>query len=74
MGGDFSEPLNYDPHLISVSDILDPEHDECYDWDFVRFEDVKLTVINDEKREFSIDLAEIKEKIKAFPKTLKTNN
>lgn len=66
MVGDFSEPLNYDPHLISVCEIIDPENDECYDWDFVRFEDGKLIVKNDEKREFSIDLAEITAKIKEF--------
>lgn len=66
MVGDFSEPLNYDPHLISVCEIVEPENDECYDWDFVRFEDGKLIVKNDDKHEFSIDLTEIKTKIKAF--------
>lgn len=66
MVGDFSDPLNYDPHLISVCEIIDPEHDEGYDVDFVRFEDGKLIVKNDENREFSIDLTEIKAKIKAF--------
>lgn len=66
MVGDLSEPLNYDPHLISVRDILDPENEECLDYDFVRFEDGKLIVKNDDNREFSVDLAEIKAKIKAL--------
>lgn len=66
MAGDFSEPMNYDPHLISVSEIFDPEHDNGFEFDFVRFEDGKLIVKNDENREFSVDLAEIKEQIKAL--------
>ena len=66
MVGDLYDPLNYDPHLISVRDIIDPENDECYEFDFVRFEDGKLIVKNDDNREFSLDLAEIKAKIKAM--------
>lgn len=66
MVGDLTEPLNYDPHLISVREILDPENEECLDYDFVRFEDGKLIVKNDDNQEFSIDLAEIKAKIKAL--------
>lgn len=66
MAGDFSAPLNYNPHLISVREIIDPENDECYEFDFVRFEDGKLIVKNDEKREFSVDLAEIEAKIRAL--------
>lgn len=66
MVGDLSDPLNYDPHLISVQEILDPENEECFDFDFVRFEDGKLIVKNDENREFSLGLAEIKAKIKSL--------
>lgn len=66
MVGDFSEPLNYNPHLISVREIIDPENDEGWEFDFVRFEDGKLIVKNDDNREFSVDLAEIKAKIKAL--------
>lgn len=68
MVGDFSEPLNYDPHLISICEIIDSENDECNDLDFVRFEDGKLIVKNYENREFSLDLAEVKAKIKALSK------
>ncbi len=66
MVGDLSEPLNYDPHLICVNEVFDPEHDEGYDFDFVRFEDGKLIVKNDDNREFSLDLAEVKASIKAL--------
>lgn len=66
MVGDLSDPLNYDPHLISVRDIIDPENDECFEFDFVRFDDGILIVKNDENREFSLDLTEIKAKIKAL--------
>lgn len=66
MVGDLSEPLNYDPHFIGVNSLIDPENDECWDIDFVRFEDGRLVVKNDEKREFSFDLGELKAKIKAL--------
>ena len=68
MIGNLSDPLNYDPHLISVSEIFDPEHEEGFEFDFVRFENGKLIVKNDDNREFSLDLAEVKAKIKALHK------
>ena len=66
MAGDLSEPLNYDPHLVSICSIIDPEYDEGYDVDFVRFENGKLVVKTDDGREFSIDIEELKAKIKAL--------
>lgn len=66
MVGDFSDPLNYDPHLISISEIIDPEYDECYDIDFRRFKDGKLVVSADRKEEYSFGLDELFKKIKAI--------
>lgn len=61
MVGDFSEPLNYDPHLISVNEIIDPENDECYELDFVRFEENYLVVKDDSGREHLISMCELAE-------------
>ena len=66
MVGDLSDPLNYDPHLISVNSIIDPEYDEGWDVDFVCFKDSELVVKTDTDREFSLELKEIKAKIKAL--------
>lgn len=66
MAGDLSDPMNYDPHFVSVCSIIDPEYDECYDVDFVRFEDGFLTVKTDDGREHSISISEIKARIKAL--------
>lgn len=66
MAGDFSEPLNYDPHLVSVCSIIDPENDEGNDVDFVRFENGALVVKTDTGQEFSIEIAEVRARIKAL--------
>lgn len=66
MAGDFSDPLNYDPHLVSICSIIDPEYDEGWDVDFVRFEEGKLVVKTDTGIEFSLDIGEIREKLKAL--------
>lgn len=63
MVGDFSEPMNFDPHLVSINSIIDPEGDECYDTDFARFEDGMLVVCN-ESGECKIPLKLLSEKIK----------
>ena len=65
MVGDFSNPMGYNPHLVSVNSIIDPEGDECYDTDFVRFEDKMLVVCN-ESGERKIPLDMLSEKIKAI--------
>ncbi|MCM1358130.1 MAG: hypothetical protein NC205_06005, partial [Prevotella sp.] len=57
MVGDFSEPLNFNPHLISLCDIFD--YDDIY---FREWKDDKLYVMCDnEEKSLSID--ELKEKI-----------
>ena len=58
MVGELSDPLKFDPHLISIHEILDPEYDEIDDVDFVSFEGNFLTVKCDSgsEREVSIDM------------------
>ena len=43
MVGSLKDPLNFDPHLISLDEILDPD-DECYDVDFVSWDEDGITV------------------------------
>ncbi len=66
MVGDFSEPLNFDPHLVSVHELIDPDYEEVDDVDFARFESGRLVVKCDcgAEREVSCEL--LSEKIKAF--------
>lgn len=64
MVGDFSEPLNYDPHLISVHKIIDPEWEEVDDIDFARFEGGELVVKCDYETEKTILCAELSERIR----------
>lgn len=68
MVGDLSDPLNFDPHLISIYEIIDPEYDLGTDIDFVRFELGRLIVKDDDNKEHSFDLSELAEKIKAISK------
>lgn len=63
MVGDFSQPLNYDPHLVSVCKMIDPDGEDCCDVDFARFEDGKLFVKCDQSEEKSVFCSEISEKI-----------
>ena len=44
MIGKLDDPLNFDPHLISVNAIVDPEGDECYEVDFGSWEEDGITV------------------------------
>ena len=44
MVGKLDDPLNFDPHLISINKILDPENDECYDIDFAGWDGDGITV------------------------------
>lgn len=56
MVGDFSEPLNFNPHLISMHDILDPEYDLCDDIDFKEWKNNRLYVLCDsEEKSLSAD-------------------
>ena len=67
MVGDLSDPLNFDPHLVSVDDILTPSGEPDYeDIFFVRFENGKLVVSCDglSEREVSCDV--LMDKIKSM--------
>lgn len=44
MVGKFDSPLNFDPHLISVGDYYDSEHEELPEIDFVSWSEEGLTV------------------------------
>lgn len=51
MVGDFSNPMNFNPILKSVHEMIDPEY-ECYDdIDFDKWEDGKLYIIADGKKD-----------------------
>ncbi len=45
MVGDFSDPLNFNPHLVSIIDIFDPDGDFDYEFDFKEWKDGKLYVV-----------------------------
>ncbi len=65
MVGDLSDPLNFDPHLVSIHEIIDPDYEEIDDVDFARFEDGKIIVKCDSKTEREVALDVIIEKIKS---------
>ncbi|MDE6539425.1 MAG: hypothetical protein K2K66_04480 [Ruminococcus sp.] len=53
MVGDFSEPLNFNPHLVSLYDIFNNEYDE---FDFKEWKDNKLYVMcHDEEKSLSVE-------------------
>ena len=64
MVGDLSNPLGFDPHLVSVHEILDPEYDEIDDVDFVSFSNGNLIVKCDYKTEREVSLDMLFQKIK----------
>ncbi|MDE6671585.1 MAG: hypothetical protein K2K16_05255 [Ruminococcus sp.] len=59
MVGDFSDPLDFNPHLISMYDILYSE----YDIYFKELKDNRLYVLCDGREEKSLSVEELKEKI-----------
>lgn len=64
MVGDFSEPLNFDPHLISANKFIDPEYEEGWDINFARFEEGGIVVRNDDGTEFLIEFDRIRQRLK----------
>lgn len=59
MVGDFSDPLNFNPRLFNVHELIDPEYEEIDDVDFVRWEEGELVVKADFKKEYKIGLEKI---------------
>lgn len=67
MAGDFSQPLNFDPRLVSVHEIIDPEYEECDDINFAVWENGILRVAVDyEGKQVEISGRELLERIKAI--------
>lgn len=65
MAGDFSDPLNFNPHLISIHKLLDSEYEEFDDVDFEKWgEDSLFVRVDDTVRE--VPLSGITEKIRAI--------
>lgn len=58
MVGRFSDPLNFDPHLVDIHTYFDPEYDEVDDVDFKEWRDGRLYVMCD-KQEKSISVQEL---------------
>ncbi|MDE6679371.1 MAG: hypothetical protein K2K02_10065 [Ruminococcus sp.] len=61
MVGDFSDPMNFNPHLISLHDILDPEYNYD-DIDFKEWKNNRLYVLCD-KEEKSLSVEELRKLI-----------
>lgn len=53
--GNLHEPLQYDPHLLRIHELLDPEWEEIEDIDFVRWDSTAL-VVNCDGKELSLPL------------------
>lgn len=62
MVGGFSDPLNFDPHLVNIHEYFDPEYEEVEDIDFKEWRDGRLYVMCD-KQEKSISIQELIEMI-----------
>lgn len=59
MVGDFSEPLHFNPKLVGLHNLLDPEYEQFDDLDFVRWEKDKLIVKMDSAKEYAVPVKEI---------------
>lgn len=64
MVGDFSEPFNFDPYLVSTNKFIDPEYEECWEIDFSRFEENGIVVHNEYKTEFLVEFDKIRQSLK----------
>lgn len=62
MVGDFSNPLNFNPHLLNLHYIFDPDYDVYDDIDFKEWKDGRLYVMCD-KAEKSVSTDELKDMI-----------
>ena len=63
MIGKLDNPLSFDPHLISVNAIIDPEYEEGYDVDFGNWDMDGITVkmsVEEEKRTTKLSYADLK--------------
>ena len=63
MLGEFSNPLSFDPHLVSVHDILEHNEDDIDDIVFLKWEGSTLVVKNDAGENETIDVDTIRKAI-----------
>ena len=60
MVGDFSQPLHFNPKLLNLHELIDPDYEEIDDVDFVRWEKDALVVQADLKKEVEIGLEKLR--------------
>lgn len=66
MVGDLSNPLDFNPHLVSMREVFDPDSDFCYEIDFKKWKDSRLYVTCDDgegKTEKSLSTEELRKLI-----------
>ncbi len=63
MAGDFSNPFDFNPHLISMRDIIDPEYDVYDEISFKEWKNGRLYVWCDFETEKSVGADELKDMI-----------
>lgn len=64
MVGEFSEPLNFDPYLVSTTKFIDPGYEECWEINFSRFEENGIVVHNEYGTEFFVEFDKIRQRPK----------
>lgn len=55
MVGDFSEPLNFNPHLANIHEIVDPDYEEIDDLDFKRFDEKGIVAADLNGKEYFVE-------------------
>ena len=63
MVGDLTNPMDFNPKLISIHEIVDPEYEDLDDVDFYEWKEESLSVKLDIKEVREIGIQEIFEKI-----------
>ncbi len=61
--GDFRNPLHYNPHLIRIHELLDPEWEKIDDIDFVRW-DADALIVNCDGKEVSLSVSLLRKALK----------
>ena len=71
MIGNLADPMNFDPHLISINLIFDPENEGCCDTDFISWDKDGITVkiIGDGTRTEKISFEDLKKAAETQKKT-----
>ncbi len=62
MIGDLSDPLAFNPRFIDIHDLgIDPDYDDGFDFDFLKWSDSSLFVKDDNGKEYEIPITAIKQ-------------